>query len=396
MTTTKRIHHNITKIYLLSAVRGSMVHVPVYVLFLQSNGLTLYHVFLTQAWFSIIQLVLEIPSGYLSDRWGRKPTTILGTFSKAAGAGIMCLGSNFWMFLGGITLLATGSSLYSGTVEALLYDSLLEEGKEEKYREIEGHRGFIQFGTEAVASILGGLLALIALRASMIATFCFFCIGPFIAVTLVEPQRHKIQETRHLRAMWEVCKDAIIHKPAIRSIIALNSVLLSIAFGLYWFTQPYQELVGLPLALFGVMHMIIVATHAIASKYTHALQKYIDDRLFLFLISIGIVGSFLALGTIQALWALVFFILVRMCWGFLFPLTSDMLNRMTTSDVRATVLSIRSFGFRGLFTILSPVLGYWADIFSLQEALLMTGALSAVVIGVIFLLMRRVWSDIPR
>jgi len=69
---------------------------------------------------------------------------------------------------------------------------------------------------------------------------------------------------------------------------------------------------------------------------------------------------------------------------------------MTTSDIRATVLSIRSFFFRGVFTLASPMLGYMANILTINQAIFITGIVGAILICITFFSMSTVWNKIPQ
>ncbi|MEK9194942.1 MAG: hypothetical protein AAB975_01085, partial [Patescibacteria group bacterium] len=50
---------------------GILLVIPIIVLLFQKAGLTLQEIFMLQAGFGACIVALEIPSGYLSDRWGR-------------------------------------------------------------------------------------------------------------------------------------------------------------------------------------------------------------------------------------------------------------------------------------------------------------------------------------
>ena len=392
----KALRGNIWKMGVLHVVRGSLFHVAVIVLFLAENGLSLKEIFILEALWSVLQVSLEIPSGYLSDRWGRKPTLLLGTICKCVGMLIYCVSFSFWGFLFAMIFLAAGSSFFSGTDYAMTFDTLLELKEERRYRKIAGKYEFFRFCVEAVSSIAGGIIAFYSLRATLLATLILFAIGPIVAITLTEPKRHKMQETRHLKAMWDIFLGSVVRNPAIRGVVILSSLLVTMAFACYWFTQPYQEMVGLPITLFGVTHAIIVLSHAFAARYVHTLEKWIDDRLLLILIATTMIVSFLVLGSVASIWAIGFFFIVRMMWGLTSPLTSDIINRMTSSDVRATVLSFRALGFRLLFAAVSPFLGAAADVYSLNTAILLAGIIGGIAFLITFLSMRGVWGDIPR
>ena len=58
------------------------------------------------------------------------------------------------------------------------------------------------------------------------------------------------------------------------------------------------------------------------------------------------------------------------------------MNRLIPSEMRATVMSIRSFIIRMLFASLTPFLGYFAGVYSLRETFLFAGILFLVIGGV--------------
>ena len=177
-------------------------------------------------------------------------------------------------------------------------------------------------------SVIGGFLVAYSLRLPVYASLVPYGLGCLVVLLLQEPRRHKMQEGRHLEIMWRITKESIIHNVPLRCIIILNSVIALMTMSLFWYTQPYQTSVGLPLVYFGLIHAVIVLIGAIASKYTHSLEQYFDDRLLLTTIALTVFISFIALGYISSLWALVFFGFARIGWGILSPLTSNIINRM--------------------------------------------------------------------
>ncbi len=393
--TLRSVRGNIRKLYVLNALHGAIFFIPIIIPFLRENGISLTQAFLLEAIFSIEVVLLEIPTGYISDRWNRKHTIVAAFAFSTVGWLMFAIGTSFVLFLAGEILMGIGASLLSGTLEALTYDTLLEQDATEQYRHISGNQFFATFGTESVASVLGGLIAVAGMRYAAWATVASPALGFIIALTLCEPQRHKLQGTQHFKALWKICTGTLIHSAPLRSIVALNGLIGMLTLTLFWLSQPYQTMVGLPLALFGITHAVIVGAGATASLFTHAIAKRMDDRLFLLLIAAAVVLSYFGLGWSLSLWALPFFLCGRVAWGFLSPLTSDMVNKMTTSDIRATVLSIRAMGWRLLFALTSPFIGYVADAWSLSQALLLTGAIGGIVIFFTFLLMRNVWDRIP-
>jgi MFS family permease len=96
---------------------------PVVVPFFESRGLTMQQIFLLQAVFAVVVLVMEIPSGYAADILGRRITLLVGSVFIALGHSMLLFADGF----GGLALfemfLGIGSSLVSGTDLAILSDS---------------------------------------------------------------------------------------------------------------------------------------------------------------------------------------------------------------------------------------------------------------------------------
>ena len=67
-----KLYSNIWKLYVIKGLKWFMVVMPIVVLFFQENGLNLQQVMILQGIYSFMVAVMEIPSGYLADIFGRK------------------------------------------------------------------------------------------------------------------------------------------------------------------------------------------------------------------------------------------------------------------------------------------------------------------------------------
>lgn len=350
---------------------------------------------LLQAAFAFAVFVLEIPTGYLADRWGRRNTLVLGCAFGFAAYLVYATGTGFWQFLVAELLVGTGSSLLSGTVEAMTYDSLLELKREREYRRIAGNQAFLEFNIEAVSGIVGGVLGAASLALPLWVTALPMGLAVLTALSLYEPVRQMPQDKAHLRTIVRTAAHALLKHPGLRMVIVVYGLISSLSLIFFWFFQPYQMLVGVPVALFGITHAITVVAGACSAKAVPWFERRADDRLLLVVPAATAVCCYLALALPPAAPLLAFFLISRLAWHFVGPLSADLLNRMTTSDVRATVLSVRSFFSRLLFVCASPFVGALADAKGIPFALLLTGMVGAAVLCLAFLATRRGWKEIP-
>jgi MFS family permease len=88
------------------------------------GGVPLGGILLLNAWFMAWNFLLEVPTGSVADRFGRKLSLCLGSALGVAGTLIYVSAPRIEVFVVGEIVFALSYTLNSGADEALLYDSL--------------------------------------------------------------------------------------------------------------------------------------------------------------------------------------------------------------------------------------------------------------------------------
>ncbi len=179
-------------IWLLQIFRGlsaALIVMPVIVPFFQSNGLSQTEIFLLQSAFAAVVLLLEVPSGYFADRFGRKRSLLMGAILTTIGFGVYGLAFGFWPMLVAEVILGIGLSFVSGADAALAYDSLLSVKQEEQYRRFEAMSFTYGAIGGVTAAIAGGVIATSSLRAAVLAQVVVNVILIPVVLLLKEPKR---------------------------------------------------------------------------------------------------------------------------------------------------------------------------------------------------------------
>lgn len=112
--------------------------------------------------FSVIMIssaLWEVPTGVLSDQIGRKRTMILGAVASTAAVVFYAIGGTFAALAVGGILEGMSRALYSGNNDALLYDTLAEQGLEQHFAEYSGKTHSMFQVAAAIAAIVGSVLA---------------------------------------------------------------------------------------------------------------------------------------------------------------------------------------------------------------------------------------------
>jgi len=373
------LKHNILKMYLLKGVLWFMVAMPIIVLFFQENGLSLTEVMIIQAIYSLSVAVFEIPSGYIADLFGRKHTIVLSTIFSFSGYLVFSFFGGFYAFAAASTLVGIGGSLMSGSDSALLYDTLLETGDKKTYTKIEGRNYAIGNFSEATAGILGGFLAVSSIYLPIYVQTGILFLSIPIALTLVEPTMHKENKIeRSFKAILGVVKFAMVENAKLRWLIIYSSAMGVATLAMAWFAQPFFKEVEIPLAYFGILWAGLNFSAGLTSFNSHKFDKDESNTKMLLYLALAMATSFVFLGFNMSLFGIIFIVFIYLLRGIVTPILRNAINENTSSNKRATVLSIRSFIIRISFAICAPIFGYLADNYSLN----ITFYTLAIIVGV--------------
>jgi len=224
-------------------------HAWITVFFLyMSQSLPLDQVIELSAVYYLSVFLLEVPSGYFSDRIGRRRTLLIAAAAFIASYVCFIVGAGFWWFAAGQFLLATGMAMQSGTDTAFHYDSLKALGRETEYAQREAKAeqwGLIML---AIATLSGGLLGMIDLRLAYVFSLISASAMALLAWRFVEPV-HADESTAipqsFTRVVWGCCLR--LRDPVLGWVFAVVIVLYAMAHIVYEFYQPYITLLQLPL-----------------------------------------------------------------------------------------------------------------------------------------------------
>ncbi|MDG0997152.1 MAG: MFS transporter [Gammaproteobacteria bacterium] len=354
-----------------------MLFMPIIWLFYEANGLTIRDLFVIQSIYSVTIVLIEIPSGYIADVFGRKNSMVVGTFFSFLGILTYTLSFGFDGFLLASLCLGIGQSFVSGSDTAIMYDSLAELNRSEDFIKLEGRTISMGNFAEATAFVIGGFLAQISLRTPFYYQVGIALVGFIIALLLVEPKITRLEDgaIKPWKNIKRIIRYALVEKSILRAYIFYSAIVGVATLTMAWFAQPYLKTLNIGIVYFGIIGAGLNLAVAITSFYAHEIERKINTRILFSLILLFIVSGYFTIAYLNNLWGLSILILFYMTRGVATPLLRDYMNRHTPSEMRATVMSIRSFVIRIFFASTSPMLGYVADVYSLQNALYLSGAL---------------------
>ena len=122
--------------YLISFVREVVPIFSVYALMMQAHGEGPMQISALLIVWSVAAFVFEVPTGTLGDRFPRRNVLAASRFVQALAFVVWLAFPSFWGYAVGFALWGLAGSLWSGTNEALLYESLSERGEQHRFDEV--------------------------------------------------------------------------------------------------------------------------------------------------------------------------------------------------------------------------------------------------------------------
>ena len=378
--TRRQLQKNLQRILALAFFQVFLVLMPVIVLFFESRGLTLPEVFLLQAWFAAVVLVMEAPSGYLADLLGRKRVIVMGTFVLGVGQSVLLFAEGFWQLALFESCLGLGVSLISGADLALLYDTEIALNKNPQRRHKAVRRLFtIRNLSEALAAATCSVLLIWSMEIAVYAQVAGGWIAFLLTFGLVEPPGNRLGRESHLRNISTVLRHLLLNGSVLRlTFLAMSVWALTTMFAI-WLLQKHWQQLGIGIVHYGWLWAALTFVSAAAGRYALRLEDRFGSTAMLVVVGVGPVLGYLGLGTLGALGGVLVSVLFFACRGFGHVILSDALNKRVPSEFRATANSFASLGFRAAFALTAPLVAAALDLWGMATTFLILGGMSLVI-----------------
>jgi predicted MFS family arabinose efflux permease len=215
--------------------QGFLLWVPVEKLFLNEIGFDPASVGLMAAVYAAVVPIIEIPSGILADRWSRRGVLIISSVALMLCSLIGGLSNNVAAYLVSALFVGVYFAMYSGTMDAVVYDTVLEEtGDSEAFEKRIGRVRFVESAALVSSSLLGGWLA--GLTTTRLMYFLSVPVAALSALAFLkfrEPWLHKTEEDTTLREQLAVTYRTLTERGRLLPIVGLavmTSLVLQVVF----------------------------------------------------------------------------------------------------------------------------------------------------------------------
>jgi MFS family permease len=225
----------------------------------------------------VMQVILQMPTGYIADRWGNKVAIITGSILMLLSPLPYIIIPNFTGGLIASLLNFGGYTFLSGAIESFIHDTLVVLEREKEYSKILGR---------AQSYGLVGNMILIAI---VPATYAINIYLPFVIGFVAQLVMLGIALNF---TFLPITHDFVMRNPfeAIKKIVNIQNIALFLFIGVMsgalGQAQQFRELVfqyiGIPVEYFGILLAIGSLLGAIMGWYIHLFDKLTKSEFYLF------------------------------------------------------------------------------------------------------------------
>ena len=377
-------------------------------LFLLDAGLDNTQAFTVNAFFTVGEVLFEIPTGIVADTRGRRFSFLLGAATLLVATLLYLL---MWQIRAGLLgwalasiLLGLGFTFFSGATEAWLVDALRATGFTGTLESIFARAQIVSGVAMLTGSVLGGVIA----QATSIGV-PYLIRAALLGVTMVIAWwfMHDIGFTAsrgqgvvtEVRSVLKGSIDGGLRNPPVRWLMLAAPFTVGVGIYAFYAFQPYLlQLYGDPTA-YGVAGLAaaVIAGAQIVGGLTVTRVRRLFKRRTDALLTAGVATAVL-LALVGLTSDFRFALLLLVAWALIFaleaPLRQAYINGLIPSEQRATVLSFDNLMGSVGGVVAQPALGRVADVNGYAASYLVAAGLQALAVPFIFLARReRAISD---
>jgi MFS family permease len=263
------------------ALQGLILWVPIEKLFMTQIGFDAASVGVMAAAYAAVVPLLEVPSGILADRWSRSWVMILGCVALMISSLLGGMSHSVIAYVIAAMILGIYFAFSSGTVDSIVYDTVVEEtGSNALYEKWIGRTRAVESAAFVLSSLAGGVLAQYTS-----ARFTYFVTIPLVGLAIIaflrfhEPRLHQAAERVTLRSHIALTFRTMITSRAVLRVLLLVAAAGLLTQAVFEFGPLWLVAQAAPAVLYGPYWAVLVSTFGIAGLLIAKLN--LERRLML-------------------------------------------------------------------------------------------------------------------
>lgn len=353
-----------------------------WVMYLQTKGLTLVEIGLCESIFHIASFLFEVPSGVLADRLTYKFDLVIGRLAAILSAVVLLFGQTFWLFALGFVINALSYNMQSGTLEALLYDSLAKDGLTNRYPKVIGHIDVIIEFTDTLGVVIAGFLVHWHFELTYVIGIVVSVMGLITVLFFKEPviKKRAVEKPTSVKSIVVNSYKTMKGNHQLRNLMLFDALYATVCTSYYFYFQTLMETNHFSGWLISALMVMSALLNIIGIQLTPMIQKKFSKRELILALSVSLVCLLMLTWLAWLPILIVMFLISQLLPSLITPIFSSYYNEMINSEERATLLSVASVLFSAVMVIAFPLLGWLIQLNGFSFGFGLVGCVLALVL----------------
>lgn len=354
-------------LYLNTSLGAFQIAGASWVALLAARGFSLVEIGFAESVFHVASLLFEVPSGVISDVFGRKKSMVLSQCMMLVSSLLMLVSDSMAGVLPAMVFSAFGYNFASGTRESLAYETLKAEGREAEYDGYASTDMMLYTFFSSLATLCAGAALALGYRRAYLVDIGLGVVCLMSALRLQdvgyaaagEEEGKNGPEETVWKKIFQCFRESVrflLHSRKAMELILLNAAVGAAATLLRFFLQARLTEKGLPDAMLGPALFFMGLGGAAGARLILHCKSWSYGRVFA--VSAIAVAGCVAAALLPVPAVMVFGGFLSALFDNFLQVRSDVrLNEMVPAGQRATLISVSSLCFSGVMIVLSPLFG---------------------------------------
>jgi len=370
VASTRKYERNLKLIIwetLLTSI-GAGFSISTITVFWNSIGMNQTAIGFTQMMFTIVILCLDIPMGYIADRFNRKVLNIIGDIGAAITFAFYAFAQNVYMAILAECMLGVFTAMTNGVDQSFVkFNAKKIDSTGELLKKTNTRMHTLKYVAMLIVVLMGGFIAKYSLRLTVLLSFIPYFIGGILAI-FIKDYNGKAQ-VKHKNPVKDLLSNVkeIIKTPKVKTYLLSYIIGREITHAQIWILTPLLIMVGVPIE--------IVSLGWIFNNIMQIIGSKIAEKM----IHIKTSNKFAIPILIESIWIIILIVNTNIVTVWLFTLNGLVqglvsgnlvtpLQEETKDEIQTSVMSIASTGARLLYIPLVYFINYLGNM-ELQLAL---------------------------
>ena len=369
----------------------------IFLYLVQVKNISAPQALLADAIYNIAIMIWIIPSGKIVDEIGKRNSVIIANSCVSIAIVIMLVMNEFWHLIIAFSVMAFGYSIKAIAENIILYDSIPSGPKKGKiFSSIDGKASSYYYYIDAISSILTGFLYVVNPYIPLILCLLSCIISTIIACKF--QHTNTINNTKKDNNQKIKLKEAFQHvkdSKRIRYLILFYAIFSGLLYVLSSLRSSLFKDLNVNPQYFGIIYAVLQIISGTSARYQNKIQnKFKNETLAVLSIPLTIscifIGVLASIGTDNFIFSviLILFFVQNVLKGPYRSLIVRYMNNFTNKAIRTKLATLESLAYYIVTAIFSLASSWLLDRTSTANTLIVIGAISTFLIGILLYFMK--------